>query len=51
MFVVEGLDLFGAADEDTFADLLHPNDAGNERMAARLEPVVRAALFDRDARP
>lgn len=50
MFVVEGLDLFGPADEDSFADPLHPNDAGNERIAGRLESVVRAALAGPDAR-
>jgi hypothetical protein len=44
MFVVEGLDLFGAADKDKFADLLHPNDTGNELMAERLAPSIEMAL-------
>jgi hypothetical protein len=45
MFVVEGLDLFGAADQDMFADPLHPNDAGNERMAQRLAPILEKIIF------
>ncbi len=45
VFVVEGLELFGEADKDAFNDPLHPNDEGNERMAQRLAPIVRKALF------
>lgn len=45
IFVVEGLGLFGKADEDAFNDPLHPNDEGNERIAKRLEPTVKRALF------
>lgn len=44
MFVVEGLELFGAKDKDAFSDLLHPNDEGNERMAERLAPVLEKIL-------
>ena len=44
MFVVEGLDLFGEPDKDLFHDPLHPNDAGNERMAQRLAPILEEAL-------
>lgn len=44
IFVVEGLDLFGKADEDAFNDPLHPNDEGNERMAKRLAPIVEKVL-------
>jgi len=40
MFVVEGLELFGPADEDLLADPAHPNDAGNARMAQRLAPII-----------
>jgi hypothetical protein len=50
MFVVEGLDLFGAADKDTFADPLHPNDAGNERMAQRLAPIMDKVIFGKGQR-
>lgn len=44
MCVVQGLDLFGAADQELFNDPLHPNDKGNERMAERLAPVIQKAL-------
>ena len=43
--VAEGLELFGAADQDLFNDPLHPNDAGNERMGERLVPLVRANVL------
>jgi hypothetical protein len=45
MLVVEGLELFGEADKDFFHDPLHPNDEGNKRMATRLAPVVKKAVF------
>ncbi len=45
IFVVEGLELFGEKDKDAFHDALHPNDEGNERMAARLAPMVQKVLF------
>jgi hypothetical protein len=45
MFVVEGLDLFGEPDKALFHDPLHPNDAGNERMAERLAPVLEKAVL------
>jgi lysophospholipase L1-like esterase len=45
MFVVEGLDLFGEPDKALFNDPLHPNDAGNERMAERLAPVLAKVLL------
>jgi GDSL-like Lipase/Acylhydrolase family/N-terminus of Esterase_SGNH_hydro-type len=45
MFVVEGLELCGEADRGEFSDALHPNDAGNLRMAERLAPVVRNAVL------
>ncbi len=48
MFVVEGLDLFGEADKDLFADALHPNDAGNERMAQRLAPIMAKVVLGTD---
>ena len=51
MFVVEGLDLFGAADEKFFQDPLHPNDEGNERIAQRLAPIVAKALMDKPVAP
>jgi hypothetical protein len=47
MFVVEGLELFGEADKDKFADPLHPNDQGNELMAQRLAPMVEKAVMGR----
>jgi lysophospholipase L1-like esterase len=47
MFVVEGLELFGAADQALFQDPLHPNDEGNERMASRLAPVMQMTLFSK----
>lgn len=45
MFVVEGLDLFGAPDKDKFADPQHPNDEGNELMAQRLAPIIEKAVM------
>jgi lysophospholipase L1-like esterase len=48
MFVVEGLELFGEADQDAFNDPLHPNDEGNRRMAERLVPIVKQAVFGED---
>jgi lysophospholipase L1-like esterase len=45
IFVVEGLELFGPADKDLFRDPLHPNDAGNERMAGRLVGRVQAQVL------
>ena len=45
--VIEGLDLFGPADQSLFKDPLHPNDEGNVRMGERLVPIVRAVLFGR----
>lgn len=43
--VVEGLTLFGAADQDLFKDPLHPNDAGNERMGRRLVPLIEQLVL------
>jgi lysophospholipase L1-like esterase len=48
MFVVEGLELFGEADQDAFHDPTHPNDEGNQRMAERLAPMVKKAVFGDD---
>jgi hypothetical protein len=45
MYVVEGLELCGEPDKGQFSDELHPNDIGNERMAERLAPVVKQAVF------
>jgi hypothetical protein len=45
MFVVEGLDLFGQADKNEFKDPQHPNDAGNERMAQRLAPIIAKVVL------
>ena len=50
IFVVEGLDLFGAADRDAFADPAHPNDEGNERMAQRLAPMMEKVIFGKGQR-
>ena len=47
MFVVEGLDLFGPPDKDLLADPAHPNDAGNERMAQRLAPIIEKVVLGR----
>ncbi len=44
-FVVEGLELFGEADQKLFRDPQHPNDAGNELMAERLAPIVRQVVW------
>ena len=49
LFVAEGLEMFGVADEDAFTDPLHPNDEGNERMAKRLAPLVEKVLFGKEA--
>lgn len=46
--VVEGLDLFGPADQALFKDPLHPNDEGNVRMGERLVARVKAVLFGRN---
>lgn len=48
MFVAEGLELFGEADKDAFNDPTHPNDQGNQRMAERLAPAVKKAVFGAD---
>ena len=45
MFVVEGLELFGEPDKDLFHDPQHPNDAGNERMAERLAPLLEKVVL------
>ncbi len=45
MFMAEGLELFGEADKDAFKDPTHPNDEGNERIAERLAPLVKQAVF------
>jgi hypothetical protein len=50
MFVVEGLDLFGEPDNALFHDPQHPNDAGNERMAERLAPVLAKVVLDQGHR-
>jgi lysophospholipase L1-like esterase len=47
IFVVEGLELFGPADQSLFHDPLHPNDAGNERMGERLVDLIRSAVLER----
>ncbi|MCX7011718.1 MAG: GDSL-type esterase/lipase family protein [Candidatus Sumerlaeota bacterium] len=49
MFVVEGLELFGAGDVDAFHDSLHPNDQGDDRMAMRLAPIVEKTVFGKEA--
>ena len=46
--VVEGLELFGPADQDLFRDPQHPNDAGNERMCERLVDLVRRLVLNRN---
>jgi hypothetical protein len=45
IYVVEGLDLFGAADKDLLHDPAHPNDEGNELIATRLKPTLEKILF------
>lgn len=44
--VIEGLDLFGPADQALFKDPLHPNDEGNVRMGERLANRVRNVLLE-----
>jgi hypothetical protein len=50
MFVIEGLELFGGADKALFHDPQHPNDAGNERMAERLAPVLEKVVLGKGLR-
>ena len=50
MFVVEGLELFGARDKPLLADPAHPNDQGNTLMAERLAPVIERVVFGADQR-
>lgn len=45
MFVVEGLELFGEPDKALFHDPQHPNDAGNDLIAARLAPVLEKVVL------
>jgi len=49
MRVVEGLIPFGPQDSDYLHDPTHPNDAGNQRMADRLAPIVEEILFGKDS--
>lgn len=49
MFVVEGLELFGAADKELLHDPAHPNDEGNELIAQRLAPIIEKILFGKGA--
>jgi hypothetical protein len=44
-YVVEGLELFGAADKALFRDPQHPNDEGNELMAQRLTPIIEGIVL------
>jgi len=37
---VSGLDLFGPADAGALRDDLHPNDAGDERIAERIVTIA-----------
>lgn len=46
--VAEGLELFGPDDQALFRDPQHPNDEGNERLAARLAPLVQRLITGRD---
>ena len=50
MFVVEGLELFGEPDKELFNDPQHPNDAGNERMAQRLAPIIEKVVLGKGQR-
>jgi lysophospholipase L1-like esterase len=50
MFVVEGLDLFGARDKQLLADPAHPNDDGNALMAERLAPLIEKVVLGADQR-
>ncbi len=43
--VVEGLDLFGAADKALFRDPQHPNDEGNALMAERLVATIEQLVL------
>jgi hypothetical protein len=45
--VIEGLELFGPADQALFRDPQHPNDEGNELMGERLVPLLEAKLLKR----
>jgi hypothetical protein len=50
MFVVEGVELFGEPDKALFHDPQHPNDAGNERIAERLAPVLEKVVLGKGHR-
>ncbi len=47
IYVVEGLELFGPADQKLFRDPQHPNDEGNERMGDRLVGLVKSVVLPR----
>jgi len=51
LFLVDGLELLGAADADAFAEGTHPSDLGFTRIAERLEPVIRNAVGIPPAKP
>ena len=47
IFVAEGLELFGPADQALFRDPQHPNDAGNELLGERLVPLIETHVLNR----
>lgn len=49
-FLIEGLELFSAADISLFEDPLHPNDEGNERIAGRLASKLRKIIYRSEKR-
>jgi len=44
LHLVEGHDLLGPDDADAFHEGVHPTDLGFDRIAARLEPLLREVL-------
>jgi len=46
LHVIEGLELFGPADQALFKDPLHPNDEGNVRLGDRLAERIRKILLE-----
>lgn len=44
LYLVEGYSLLGPSDGDGLVDGAHPNDLGFQRIADRLEPLIRVTL-------
>ena len=47
--LVEGLDLLGKQDTDTYHEGVHPTDLGYQRIAERLQPILEKILFEAKA--